>query len=110
MITTPTDSDAPTGRNSSLYKAARFALAPSVEFGENRAIRSVPLTVPELAFRPRCYAAADIDTHWKTQTRELPLAAFLISRPAAEQVAAVRGTERSFGCEGKPFFLGEIRS
>ncbi len=95
LIVSRADHRTPTARDVWLSQTVRFALAPSAESRENRSIRSAPLTVPELAFRPRCYAAADIDTHWNTQTRELPLAAYLISRPAAEPVATVRGTKRS---------------
>ena len=81
---------AATGRNHSLWHGLRFALAGASEFGEHTSIHSAPLTALELAFRPRCYAAADDDKHWNTQWRELPLAALLSSRTAAEQVAAVR--------------------
>lgn len=48
--------------------------------------RITPGVVPELAFRPRCYVAADHDPHWITKQYEVPLAAFLTSSASGEQV------------------------
>lgn len=52
-----------------------FGLAAPAEFGEHRKIHSAAPTVPELAFRPWRYAAADYDLHWNTQRSALTLAA-----------------------------------
>ena len=46
---------------------------------------------PELAFRLRCYVAADFDPLWRTMHTEVPLAAFLTSVASGEQVAPAPG-------------------
>lgn len=65
----------------------QIALAVRVNFPEHKSVRSAKAHLIELAFRLRCYVAADFDWHWKMEKRELPLAAFLSSRSHAEQVA-----------------------
>ncbi len=77
----------PTLRDQGEFSWPQIALAVRVDFPEHKSVRSARAHLIELAFRLRCYVAADYDWHWKMEKRELPLAAFLSSRSHAEQVA-----------------------
>lgn len=56
---------------------------------------------PELAFRPRCYVAADLDSQWRTQRTGVPLAAFRTPVASGEQVAPAPGVS-SFTARALP--------
>lgn len=77
----------PTLRDQRQFSWPQITLAVRVDFPEHKSVRSARAHLIELAFRLRCYVAADFDWHWKMEKRELPLAAFLSSRSHAEQVA-----------------------
>lgn len=77
----------PTLRDQRQFSRPQIALAVRADFPEHNSVRSAKAHLIELAFRLRCYVAADFDWHWKMEKRELPLAAFRCSRSHAEQVA-----------------------